>query len=98
MAVGEIVAVHAVLVLEMADDGLDGGAASHLAFDVRGDAALLLGRVDFELVFGRGVVAAVTGIGVEPLDGIAEELLDRRDDRGEGVSVVGIARQRLRRG
>ena len=79
----------------MADDGLDGGSASHLTFDLRRDAALLLGRVDFELVFGRGVVAAVTGIGMEALDGVAEERLDRRNDAGEGVSVVGIAGQRL---
>jgi cytochrome c oxidase subunit I len=95
VAAGEIVAIHAVLALEMADDGLDGGSASHLTFDLRRDAALLLGRVDFELVFGRGVVAAVTGIGMEPLDGIAEKRLDLRDDAGEGVSVVGIAGQRL---
>jgi hypothetical protein len=54
VAAGEIVAIHAVLALEMADDGLDGGTASHLAFDVGCDAALLLGRVDFELEFGRG--------------------------------------------
>ena len=95
MAAGEIVSVHAVLVLEMADDWLDGGAASHLAFDVGCDAALLLGRIDFELVFGRGVVAAVTGIGVNALDGIAENRLDRRNDTGEGVAVVGVAWQRL---
>jgi hypothetical protein len=47
----------------MADDRLDGRAASHLAFDLRGDAALLLGRVDFEFVVGRRIVAAVSGIG-----------------------------------
>ena len=32
-AEGEIVAIHAVLVLDVADDRLDGGPASHLAFD-----------------------------------------------------------------
>ena len=96
MAAGEIVAVHAVLVLEMADDGLDGGAASHLTFDLRGDAALLLGGVDFELGFGRGVVAAVAGISMEPLDGVADERLDRRDDAGEGVSVVNSVRRNSR--
>ena len=41
IAVGEIVAAHSVLVLEMADDWLDGRAATHLSFDRRGDAALL---------------------------------------------------------
>ena len=42
-----------MLVLEVADRGLDCGAASHLAFDLRGETALLLGRVDPELVIGR---------------------------------------------
>jgi hypothetical protein len=41
MAVGEIVAAHPVLVLEMADDGLDGRAAAHLSFDRRREAAFL---------------------------------------------------------
>jgi hypothetical protein len=41
----EVAAVHAMLVLDLPDDGLDGRAAAHLAFDLRGDAALLLGRV-----------------------------------------------------
>jgi hypothetical protein len=58
-AVGEIVAVHA---------RLDSGAAPHLALDLRGDAALLFGRVNFELAFGRRVVAAISGIGVNVLD------------------------------
>ena len=49
---GEIIAAHAVILLEVPDDGLDGGAPSHVAFDLRGDAALLAGGVDFELVFG----------------------------------------------
>src|SRR5712664_568055 len=41
ISVSEIVAAHSVLVLEMADDGLDGRAATHLSFDRRGHAALL---------------------------------------------------------
>ena len=36
-AVGEIIAAHAVLFLEMADDGLDGGSPSHLALDLGRD-------------------------------------------------------------
>jgi hypothetical protein len=36
--VGEVVAAHAVLGLEMADAGLDGGAAAEVAFDRCGDA------------------------------------------------------------
>jgi hypothetical protein len=34
-AVGEIVAVHSVPILEMTDDGLDGGTSWHLSFDFR---------------------------------------------------------------
>jgi hypothetical protein len=49
---GEIIAAHAVILLEVADDGLAGRAPSHVKFDLRGNAALLAGGVDFELVFG----------------------------------------------
>jgi hypothetical protein len=35
----EVVAVHTVISLEMADYGLDGGAATHLAADGFGDPA-----------------------------------------------------------
>ena len=98
MAVGEIVAVHSVVFLEMADDRLDGGAAFHLSFDGQRHATFLPGRVDFELVLGRRIVAAVSGIGVEPLDGIADELFDRRDHLSQRMAVIGIARQRLRMG
>ncbi len=96
MTVGEIVAVHSVILLKMADDRFDGGAAFHLSFDLWGHPSLLLGRIDFELVLGRRVVAAVSGIGVEPFDRIADELLDRRDDASQGMAVIGIAWQRLR--
>ena len=74
----------------------DGGVAAHLAFDLRGDAALLFGRVDFELVVGRRIVAAIAGISVEPFEGIADQLLDRRNDPSEGVAIIRIAGQRLR--
>src|SRR6202165_205610 len=85
-----------MLFLEMADDRLDGGAAFHLSFDGRRHATLLPGRVDFELILGRRVVAAVTGSGVEPFDRIADELLDRRNDGCQRMAIIGIARQRLR--
>ena len=49
--------------LEVADDRLDGGTSFELALDLRCDAALLAARVDLELVIGRGVVAAIAGIG-----------------------------------
>jgi hypothetical protein len=92
VAVGEIVAVHSVIFLEMADDGLDGGAASHLSFDLWGHPSLLLGCIDFELVIWRRVVAAVSGIGMEPFDRTADELLDA----SQRMPVIGIAWQRLR--
>jgi hypothetical protein len=60
---GEVIATHAVVFLEVADDGLDGGTPFELALDLRREAALLTGRVDLELVFGWGVVAAIAGIG-----------------------------------
>jgi hypothetical protein len=68
---GEVVAAHAVLGLEMTDHRFDGGASFHVALDLRGDAALLTGGVDLELVIGRRVVSAVSGIGDSALDDIA---------------------------
>jgi hypothetical protein len=60
---GKVVAAHAVIILKMADHRLDGGAAFERALDLVGDAALLAHRVDSKPVLGRGVVAAVSGIG-----------------------------------
>ena len=40
-------------------------------------------------------MAAIAGVGVEPFDRIADELLDCRDDGCERVSMVWIAGQRL---
>src|ERR1019366_4893736 len=44
---------------------------------------------------GRRIVAAVSGIGMQPFDRIADELLDRRNDAGQRMPVIGIAGQRL---
>ena len=60
---GEVIAAHAVVFLEVADDGLDRSPPFELALDLQRDAALLAARVDLELMIGRGVVAAITGIG-----------------------------------
>ena len=79
----------------MADDGLDGRGTAHLAFDLGRYPTLLLGQVDFELVIGRRIVTSVTGIGMEPFDRIADELLDRRDDTRQRMSIIRTARQRL---
>jgi len=59
----EMIAAHAVLSLEMADDRFDSGTPSHLPFDAWRDAALLTRDEDLELVFGRRVVAVISGIG-----------------------------------
>src|SRR6266702_7225436 len=40
-------------------------------------------------------MAAIAGIGVQPIDRGADEFLDPRDHLGQRVAVIGIARQRL---
>jgi hypothetical protein len=47
--VGEVIAAHAVMFLEMADDGLNGGTPCELALDLRREAALLAAHVDLGL-------------------------------------------------
>jgi len=59
VAVGEVIAVHAVSVLEMTDDRFDGGAAFHEAFDGRGDAAFLPRCEDAQIVYAGRIVAPV---------------------------------------
>jgi hypothetical protein len=49
---GKVISAHAVVFLEVADDGLDGGPQFEFALDLRRDAALLAARVDLELVMG----------------------------------------------
>src|SRR4051794_1784169 len=83
-----------MLGLEMADDRLDGGSALHLAANGLGDAADLAADPDPELV--RVVVAAIAPVDVNAAGLDARQLLDRGDDRAEGVPVVRIAVQRLR--
>ena len=85
---GEIIAAHAMVVLEMANDRLASGASLEVAFDLLGDPALLACGIDLELVIRRGVVAAIAGIGDDAVEHIADERLDRRDDLGQSVAVV----------
>ena len=47
--VGKVIAAHAVMLLEMADDRLNGGTPFELALDLRRDAALLAARVDLQV-------------------------------------------------
>src|SRR5205807_7957646 len=53
----EIVATHAVIALQVANDGFDGGATAHLAANGLGDTPDLAGDPDLEPV--RMVVAAI---------------------------------------
>jgi hypothetical protein len=80
--------------LEMADDGLNGGTPFELALGLRRDAALLAGRVYLELVFGRGVVAAIAGIDDAAIGHVTDERLHLWNDHGERVPVIRVAGQR----
>ena len=60
LGVGQVVAAHAVLVLDVADHRFDCRAPSHLAFDGRCHVAFLACGVDLESVAQGGVVALVS--------------------------------------
>ena len=94
LAVSEVVAVHTVLVLDVADDRFDCRPAPQLSFDRRRYAALLACGEDRELVAQWRVVAAVSGICQDALDLGPEGALHIGDDGFERVSVIRIAGQR----
>ena len=87
---------HAVLGLGVANDGLDGRAPAQVALDRLGDAPLLAGDGDLQLVVGRGVVAAVAAVGDDAGEARADLGLGLRDHGGERVAVIRIAWQRGR--
>ena len=84
-----------MLVFDMADDRFDGGASFHLAFDLRGEAALLAGGEDMEFVGERGIVALVSGVGQDAADPGAGEGLNAGKHGCERVAVIRSSRQRL---
>src|SRR5882724_9491451 len=90
---GEIVAAHAVILLEVADDGFDGGAAAHLAADGLGDTPDLAADPDLESV--RIVVAAIALVAVDAADRDTCKLFEIGDDGAESVAIIWIAVQRL---
>ena len=92
---GEVVAVHSMVALHMADHRFDRRAASHLPADGTADPARLAGNPDLEAV--GTVVAAIASVHVNALDGDAAVGLDVGDRCGERVAVEGIAVQRLGR-
>ena len=96
--VPEIISAHTMLGFEMADHGLDGGPAAELAFDPGCNAPFLAGDEDPELVIRWRIVAAVSLVREDAREGIADQRFDLRDHGFQGVSVVGIARQRLHMG
>lgn len=88
----EVVAVHAVLGIDVADDGLDSRTTLHLAPDGSRDVADLLRDPDPEPV--RVVVATVPFGDVDAASLHAGELL-HGDHGAEGVPIEGIAMQCL---
>ena len=76
----------------MADDGLDGGSPSQIAFDGLGEAAFLAGDEYPELVLLGCVMAAIALVDDEPFDGRTDLLFDVGNHFFEGVAVIGIAR------
>ena len=68
----QIIALHAMLILDVADERFDCGAAPHLAFDGGRHAAFLACRVDFERVVEWRIVAAISGVNENTVDVIAD--------------------------
>ena len=60
--------------------------------------SLLAGDEDPELVIGRRIVAAISLVGEDARDGVADQRLHLRDHGCQRVAVIGIAGQRLHMG
>src|SRR5713101_6109153 len=88
-----MVAAQAVVVLEMADHGLDGSPAPHLAANGFGDTAELAADPDLEPV--GIIVATIALVAVDATHSNACELFEIGDDGTERVAVIGFAVQRL---
>src|SRR5438045_5465531 len=80
-----------MVVLEMADHGLDGGAAAHLAADRFGDAADLAADPDLEPV--GIVVAAIALVAMDAAHCDTCELFEIGNRRTERVAVIRISVQ-----
>jgi hypothetical protein len=81
----------------VANDEFNGRSPFEIAFNRLGDAALLAGEVNPELVYFRRIVAAISLVSDNAVDSGADLLLDVRDDRLERMAVVGGSRQRDRK-
>src|SRR5262249_5519908 len=93
IAAREIVAAHAVILLEVADNGFDGGATAHLTADGLGDTPDLAADPDLEPV--RIVVAAIALVAMDAADGDTCKRFEIGDDGAECVAIIWIAVQRL---
>ena len=75
-----------MIVLEVADDGFDGGAPAHLAADGGGDTPDLAADPDLEPV--RIVVAAIALVAVDAADCDTCKLFEIGDDGAESVAII----------
>ena len=88
-----MVTAHPVVVLEMADHRLDGGAPPHLAADDLSDPAGLAADPDLEPI--GIVVAAIALVAVDAAHRNTCELFKIGDDGTERVAVIRVAVQGL---
>lgn len=72
--------------------GFDRGPAAQFALDLGRHASLLAGEEDPKLVSGWRIVAAVSLVGEEACDDVANQRLHVRDHSGQRVTVKGGAR------
>ena len=89
----EIISIHPMLGLQMADNGLDSGSSLHFTFDGSGCAADLASDPDAVLV--GMIVAAIALIDVDTLGLDAGQLLKIGDNRPQGVPIEGVSLQRF---
>ena len=92
---GQEVPVHSVVFFGVADQRFDGCAAFELALDGVGQPAFLSLRVNLELVFLRGVMAPVSGVGEDAGEGRAGYRFDAGKDGFQRMPVIGVSRKRL---
>jgi hypothetical protein len=79
-----------MIVLEMADHGLDGGTSAHLAADGHGNTPDLAADPPVRIV-----VAAIALVAMDATDRETCEPFEIGDDRTESMAVVRVAVQRL---
>ena len=93
--VGEVIAAHAVLALEMANHRLDRRTAPEGPLDRCRKPSLPSRHVDPESALLRGMMALVAGIGDDPREIGPDRRLNLRNHAGERVPIVGVAGQRF---